>query len=269
MESEAIIFGHVLYTYDNPQSKEYEDKSIARIAVLEILQGEMCEDTILVPFNPAFACPANPNYVDNTFVIAFLDTSDDSYTTHALYFGAKTLTKDEVEIYKARIYELQEILNHTSQRWQFTELVEWLVKCAENPATRWEGTFDLSPKSSLMSYYSGEAPKDFRNLLTLDQKERLKRALFTSVAMRQSEFTLVDLVYEGNEDEIEVFMISRLRAFQEGEYLMADEWMKRLQHRSASQEMTKLMKAYEEMQSGYSEFKDWKVIVDRFVQLVE
>jgi hypothetical protein len=38
---------------------------------------------------------------------------------------------------------------------EFEKTVDWLVKCAENEYTQWEGTFELSPEVIFMSSYHG------------------------------------------------------------------------------------------------------------------
>lgn len=65
-------------------------------------------------------------------------------------FGAKRLSEDALALYVKRIKELQYILAQPVQ--DRRELTEWLVRCAEEPATRWEGAYELSNSLSMAEY---------------------------------------------------------------------------------------------------------------------
>jgi hypothetical protein len=159
MDSEYIIVGYVSKTYDRAKDKDDWGAKGAKIVVLERLQGNIKEDTLEISFNPNMMCPEPDRYFDSTFVISFINKRDGKYHTCALSYGAKTLKQEEIEIYKTRIFEIQRLLKITDKERQFQEIVEWLVKCAEKEATRWEGVFELSPDSDFMSYYSRDKKK--------------------------------------------------------------------------------------------------------------
>ena len=55
--------------------------------------------------------------------------------------GIKELPEADLQTYLQRIAELDSIMSkETPDR---EEIVEWLVRCAEHPATRWDGVYDL------------------------------------------------------------------------------------------------------------------------------
>ena len=71
-------------------------------------------------------------------------------------YGAKKIAGIELKAYLDRIAELSQIIpaqGHTG-----AALVEWLVRCAEDPATRWEGAFELA--ASIQRYSDDEADED-------------------------------------------------------------------------------------------------------------
>lgn len=119
-ESQYIIVGYVVKTYDKKKDKDDWGTKVARIAVLENLQGKINKDTIEIEFNPNMICPAPDRYFDSTFVISFIDKDKKSgkFYTHALNYGSKTLKKEEIEIYKKRISEIQQILKITNAEQQ-------------------------------------------------------------------------------------------------------------------------------------------------------
>lgn len=55
--------------------------------------------------------------------------------------GVKPLSLDDLGVYEERIKELNSLFG--KKKPSETQLLEWLIRCAENPATRWEGTFEL------------------------------------------------------------------------------------------------------------------------------
>ena len=268
-ESQYIIVGYVVNTFDKKKDKDDWGFKIARIAVLENLQGEIKKDTIELEFNPNMICPAPARYFDSTYVIAFLDKDKKSskFYTHALNYGSKTLKKDEIDIYKLRILEIQQILKISNKENQFSETVEWLVKCTENETTRWEGTFELSPESNFMSYYSQDKKQNFKSVINSNQKGRLKKALLNSNEM--VDFGLVDLVYKDNNTQIEDFLFSKLKNLKEEEYWIADNFFNRLKYKNNSKEMNEVLEDFDKLQFEYDKKDELKKTIEKFIKLIE
>lgn len=55
--------------------------------------------------------------------------------------GIKKLSVEEIGVYEARIKDLNSIFS--DKKVSDSRLLEWLIRCAEDPATRWEGTYEL------------------------------------------------------------------------------------------------------------------------------
>ncbi len=136
-ESQYIVVGHVVEVYDVPRVANSYKNRIAKIAVLENLQGQVGLDTIEIAFDQYTICPKGDEYFENTHVISFFDQKEDGkFETHALSYGSKTLSLSDIEVYKKRIFEVQRILKIEDKEKQFAEIVEWSVKCAEHKATK-------------------------------------------------------------------------------------------------------------------------------------
>jgi hypothetical protein len=118
---------------------------IARLNILSILKGAEESQSVDVYYEPDIVCPAQPHYEEGATVLAFLTRSQDGagFVTVGLSYGAKSLNNRGIEVYSARIRELIEIEEQTDPNTRRERLVEWLVRCAEEPATRWEGAYDL------------------------------------------------------------------------------------------------------------------------------
>ena len=269
IESEYIIIGYVVKTFDKKRNEGDLSSRVARIAVLENLQGNIIKDTIEINFNPNMVCPSPDNYFDSTYVISFVkkDTKSGKFYTHALSYGAKTLEKDEIEIYKQRISEIQQILKIPKTEKQKTETVEWLVKCAENEPTRWEGTYELSPERDFMSDYSQNKMQDFKTMINNDQKARLKKALLNTNGT--VDFGLVDLVYKNNEIEIDKFLLTRLKNLKEDDYWIAEDFMYILKHKNTSNEMNKVLKEFKKLRFEYDKIDELGKTIQKFIKLIE
>ncbi len=149
----------------------------------------------------------------------------DSETNHLEFTdyrsGVRELNEDSSAVYEARLKELNTILN--TKKNQLPQISEWLVKCAEEPATRWDGLFDLTRSFSRLSYEESnkepitdaEEPivvdKDFdagnysenAKLLTDPQRQRLSGLFFNLVSQTLSQPELLEkdeYFYDSNTD---------------------------------------------------------------------
>ena len=269
IESENIIVGYVVSTFVKKTKDSERGTKIARVAIIEQIQGEIIQDTLELEFNPNMVCPSPAMYYEKTFVMSFLKKYKSEYTTYALNYGAKTLKKNEIEIYKNRIFEIQDILKIANKEHQFTETKEWLVKCAENETTRWEGTFELSPESNFMSFYSKDAKIDFKSLLSIEQKNRLKKALLTSTNSEYVDFGLVDLVYIGNEKEIEGYLLKSLKELKDDNLWIADGFINRLKHKNNTKEVSLIIEKLEKIDFDYEKEKEKKELIQQFIKEIE
>ena len=94
---------------------------------------------------------------DDTFLIFLRKREgDDAYFIDNMNFGVKLLSEADLKVYVSRIEELASIMK--AEKPSDQEIVEWLVRCAEEPATRWEGTFDLA-----MNKYARQAEAELIN----------------------------------------------------------------------------------------------------------
>lgn len=75
-------------------------------------------------------------------VLLFLKKGEDGTLGLTDYRDAiKKMTPERLEVYEARIRELNSIFS--GKKADDAAIVDWLVRCAEDAATRWEGAFEL------------------------------------------------------------------------------------------------------------------------------
>ena len=267
IESDYIIVGYVVKISEKKRLEDEWTTRIAKIAVLENLEGEPKKDTIEIEFNPDMSCPYPDRYYDSTFVIAFLDWDKKrgKFFTHALSYGAKTLSKKEIEIYKQKIFEIQQILKIPDKDKQRIETIEWLVTCSENPVTRWEGIEELSKNQKIDS----SSPKDISQIFNINtnQKERLKNVLLNLNGY--VDFKLVDLVYKGNESEIDGLLLQKLKSLDNPDCTNYVSYLYSLKHKNSSKEMDEIMEKFNQLIIDCNNPKAFKQTIEKFIQLIE
>jgi len=269
-KSDYIIKGYVA---DIKNEKEY---SVAIIAVKESYQGNINVDTIRIRFEPNMICPSPDMYFKNTHILSFLKKDkntksqkpDNYFRAVALNYGAKTLDIKDIEIYRQRIVEFQQISKMTDKSKHFEATVECLVKCAEDPATRWEGTYELSPESDFMSSYSTTGTAIYGSILSDGQTQRLKTALLQGDQTDYTDFGLADLVYPGNEQEIDKFLIAKLKALPDNAYWYIDGYFNRLKHLNYSAEMETLLKDFDKIAYGHKDKENRRQAINKFLALI-
>lgn len=78
--------------------------------------------------------------------------------------GIKKLSTEKIGVYEARIRDLNSIFD--AKKVNEMHLLEWLMRCAEDPITRWEGTYEL-----LQSVRN----REYREKAAEQRKERIAR----------------------------------------------------------------------------------------------
>ncbi|HYC84212.1 MAG TPA: hypothetical protein VEB86_03280 [Chryseosolibacter sp.] len=267
IESPYIITGRVIgIKVDKRKNSGYH---YARIKISEVLQGAIGDEVIEVSYNPQAICPAPPHYEAGTDVIVFLKKERGSYYTYALSYGVKTLSLPEIYIYKQRIVEMQQILKIENADKKFMETIEWLVKCAEHPVTRWEGTFELSPESDFMSFYSRSEKHPYQYMLSKQQKDRLKAALFANQEATYSDLGLVDVVFPEHPEEVHVYLLKTLKQMKPEQLWYADEYMRRVLYTINGPALDRLIEQFSEKRFDHAKRDELRSIVNEFVALVE
>jgi hypothetical protein len=86
--------------------------------------------------------PTSDNFVPGNRLLLFLDKrKEGGYEINDEDYGLKKLSDDDLKVYVERLEELSEIMKKDPP--DNAAIVEWLVRCAEERATRWEGAYEL------------------------------------------------------------------------------------------------------------------------------
>jgi hypothetical protein len=156
------------------------------------------------------------------------------YVIDDTMYGLKKLAGGDLKSYLDRIAELSQIsVEHGPVN---AAITEWLVRCVEDPVTRWEGAYELirsggsdsdeadrdKPAESndqpseaadgrTSDEVKSESQPDFAALLTVEQRMRLMNALFTTEQIQNRDFELIELAQRFKEPRLAPFLIEQLR----------------------------------------------------------
>lgn len=266
-ESEYIVVVHIRDLKELKSSEDYPREAV--LDVREVLQGIVKESVIYVKYNADYICPAPPHFKKDADAIVFLDKRHGEFAVHALSYGVKLLTTAQIEVYKERILEMQNILKTVDRDQKFLETTEWLVKCAENPATRYEGVYELSPGSNFMSYYDRDEKQPFEFTLSDNQKLRLKNALIATTSDSYDDFGLVDLVYARYTKDVFPYLLDRIRHLEDNHLWYADGYMNRINLYKSTERSKELVDQFNKYQFDFQKKAELKKIVTEFIEEIE
>ncbi len=273
IESEYIIWGKVLevgYIKPDKKKENFWGRDYALIVITATLQGKIKTDTIRVLFTAGLICPAPGVFYKGEQVLAFLDKKEKTkdFQIHALSYGVKHgLSTQEYITYKNRITEMQAILRIQDSKTCNETVIDWLVRCAEQGATRWEGLYELSPHSDFMSYYDhGESiSKDI--IVSTENRKKLFDVLLLVDTLSYDDIALADMAKGINDSVLLEFIKSKLLLFDEESYWTAADVMQRIVLLTGNTELEKLVEKFKEVYFGNTE-KDKmeaKRILDSFI----
>ena len=252
-ESDLVVVARI------GESKTMEREREARLVksalrVSSILKGKS-KGPIVDLFHLSYGDLKGP-FVVGEEMLLFLKRSkpESGHKSHGGYeiddtqYGIKKLAGGELKTYLDRIAELSQISGENGP--VDSAVVEWLVRCAEDPATRWEGAYELL--ASVERHSDSEANQDTRSeatdstsqaddaareeasatdisgpdqndaaedsnfgaLLTVEQRARLMTALFQTEEIQDRDLQLIELARRWKEPRLAPFLIEQLRRFE-------------------------------------------------------
>ncbi|HEV2799735.1 MAG TPA: hypothetical protein VGW12_04515 [Pyrinomonadaceae bacterium] len=121
------------------------------LRISSLLKGETKKKVINLQHFAVTLSHASPpaTYEKDDVLLVFLKRAEkgEGYELTDGQRGAQKLPADDLKVYVSRIEELGAIMRE--EKPDKAALAEWLVRCAEEPATRWEGAYELSFNVSL------------------------------------------------------------------------------------------------------------------------
>jgi hypothetical protein len=147
----------------------------AVLSVIEAWKGKPGA-RIDVPYPAGLLCPAPPRYEAGLTVLAFLERGTKGrYETVGLSYGTLYPEPPEVDLFRQLVRRASTAQAAADAGARETARVEWLVRAAGPPATRWHGLYALAPQGDALHSFYDDRPRP-RITLTLRQLEELSRA---------------------------------------------------------------------------------------------
>lgn len=181
-------------------------------------------------------------------VLAFLQRKEDARDAYEPIYGSssvKKLSETDLATYVRRLGELRELMGRSDS--DPKDITEWLVQCAEDPVTKWEGTFELElsawqeerqrqdtdrlnsmSNESSPTAVTGESAANtrlsskkvhdpeptFAALLTNNQKDRLVKVLLKSNDLENGNFELIEIAKSWKDARLLPYLMSHLNQVQ-------------------------------------------------------
>lgn len=198
-------------------------------------------------------------------------------------YGIRNVTGRELRAYLDRIEELSHLSPDRGP--VDAAIVEWLVRCAEDPATRWEGATELvasidrdaeqtvdedSEAESTTSASTEtdreeqdpaeatESEPDFSAWLSAEQKTRLTTALLQTERVQEGDLELIELARRWNNPRLVPFLIEQLHRVEANPPRLAERLMETVATTVKDETIKQLVEIYHDEASYPDEDVDDK-----------
>lgn len=156
-DANLVVVAKVMGVQDYEGDEDSWYSAIATLNVLETWKGES-QGFVDVVYEANLTCPAPAQYSVGETVVAFLAWNNDesAWTTVSLSYGTlypKGKKRDDMAAMVKAAVEIQSA-DLTSEELKRAKL-DWLVRAAALPGTRWHGLFELQPEGDpVRSFYA-------------------------------------------------------------------------------------------------------------------
>jgi len=214
-ESQLVVIAVVEGRRDVPlEEARLLSTRVAVLKVLETLKGEGAP-SLEVRYAPEVRCPAPPTYVTGRMVLAFLKRDKRGYlSTSTLSDGALYPAFDEFPVFRSFIIEAVRLQQLAPGPHRDAARIDWLVRAASEPATRWHGAYGLTPDADSEHAFHDRRPQGPVSL-TPAQKKQLALALVAQPAPDPSFSMILSLLADHRSkavDELAVAAVDTLLA---------------------------------------------------------
>jgi hypothetical protein len=252
-------------TGDTLLSYTFGGDGLADLYIKEVLKGNTYTNHIQVTYEAGMSNPRPPFYPDTKTVIAFLNKEDSAttYYTYGLSYGTKIMESEaEMNVYKTRIVEYLEILKLKNKREKKQATIEWLVKCAENEYTRWNGVYDLSRQGHYIAFYDLSKDEKLYKKLNTSQILRLDSIYFATDTIGFTELCLVKLIPEEHHARLKAHLLRNLSF---ADYFLQYDITEQIIRIFPDKELKKI---YEKLSDNrYDKEKEsvWRELIEQFI----
>lgn len=176
-DADVIVIADVSLKWSEPFPETVEefwvDRDHVSLSVRETLKGS-APAALVVDYSAGLICPAPPRYEVGRRVLAFLKQGTDGrFSTVGLSYGTRYPAESELDAFRTRIREA--VALQSDPPVSDVDMIDWLIRTAAQPATRWHG---IEPFGNYMRAgfgYSGKRDVQLADMLRPEQLEQLRR----------------------------------------------------------------------------------------------
>ncbi|NTX52960.1 hypothetical protein [Myxococcus sp. CA039A] len=163
-EAELIVWADVERVRIAPRERDeqgmpWDDDEIATLKIRETWKGSVRPgERVEVLFSSDIMCPAPPRYEPGRSVIAFLSNGNGRWWTVGMSYGTRHPTNPaDVDAYRRGVTAARgaQARSAPPQRKETAnseqEHLDWQVRAALHPATRWDGLYELSQGAAALT----------------------------------------------------------------------------------------------------------------------
>jgi len=213
-QSQVIVVGRIISSEETVLP--YYTGLKAELEVHQVLQGVVKKNIISIYMNFWVEQQMKDKVTDVGRILAFLNVHDevpDIYFPSSYQNGYKILDEAGISAYRQRIKELQGINAIKDEKRRDHLTVNWLINCASNGYTYWEGAYDLSPYGGFLQYYDYESEELATRFVLSDmQKQRIRAIVLKQSKLSYLELGLITTIVNGPDPELLRHMIQTLKA---------------------------------------------------------
>lgn len=179
------------------------------LTIEKTLKGKAEGNRITVYYCQGLVCPAPDRYPEGKTLLVFLSWKKEiqAYYARSLSYATKELEPKELDVYLSRLEELSKIPAEKTGAPPSSDTLNWLVRCMEHPATRWEGAHEFRTDVGRRSEHS-VIPA---GRLSKEQVSRVVDAILAMETTRYPEIVTLEALRTVPNEKLDTFIARELR----------------------------------------------------------
>ncbi|MEM7186276.1 MAG: hypothetical protein AAF466_06425 [Bacteroidota bacterium] len=241
-QAEFIVTGTV-NSIEDVELSYYVGKKVD-LQISQVLQGQVVETSISFFLEAYLPFDSHEDITVGAALMAFMVYSeeDNIYTPAGYHTSFKLLDNEGMTVHKERIKELQVINMFKDEKRREVLTTNWLIDCAENPHTRFDGVSELYPYSNYMRYYDAELEEYVQRITFTDiQKNRIRNIILATEEYQFFDLMLVDTIGAWNDKEVYDQVVAFIRTLDSDHLWSYSSFFYRIAYGTQREELTELL----------------------------
>jgi hypothetical protein len=228
------------------------DLAFVDLKVRKCIKGKADAESIRVYYEPLVFCPPSAHFPEGRTVLTFLSRAPEGYyRAFACSYSTKTLADGAMRQYEERMAELARMKEAQLKSFPDADVLEWLVKCAEQPATRMEAIYEFRGTPDYPAPRGEKAEPIRLGDLTEGQRGRLVKAFLESKEVDSPAADLAEFLAPVKDRGIDIKLQEGLaKAISKKETFLGDDLMDVLAQRLNIKEWSELRQGLYEWKAG-------------------